>query len=108
LDVEPSGLMTVGLPEPEVRGGPVHAEANADEDEDEAALPLPLPVPVPVPPVPVPAPFEAVGAGEDAADVKEAEDTNTADAVGEEEGAAIVAGDTRIPSAMVSAIPSVV
>jgi hypothetical protein len=99
LDVEPSGLMTVGLPEPEVRGGPVHAEANADEDEDEAALPLPLPVPVPVPPVPVPAPFEAVSAGEDAAD---------AEAVEEEEGAAIVAGDTRIPSAMVSAIPSVV
>jgi hypothetical protein len=92
VDVEPSGLTTVGLPEPEGRGGPVHAaeneavldEATLDEATlDEAALPLPVPLP-PVPvPVPVP-PFEPVGAEE-------------------EEDAATVAGETRTASAIVSA-----
>lgn len=76
MDVEPSGLTTVGLPALEGRGGGEHAGG------DEAALPPPVPVPVP-------ALLEAAGADADEAAIEE-----EAGAAGEaEEDAATVGGE---------------
>jgi len=75
VDVEPSGLTTVGLPALEGRGGGEHAA------EDEAALPPPVDVPEPAPAL-----LEATGAEEKAA-VTEAD---------EEADAEILAAETRI------------
>ena len=91
MDVEPSGLTTVGLPGPAGRGGGEHA------GDDEAELLLPLPVPVP-------APLEAAGAGDEADAAEESAAGDEAEGVtDDDEDAVTVPGDIRIASAIVSA-----